>query len=118
MALFGAARSRETVDADWAGTSYRGETMTRAEQDDDAWTPRPVWARIVCVLAASVPVLVGAVAAITLSRWLPTTSTLAGTVFRVLLLVAASTAAVFVADRAARRLLPLAAIYRLSLVFP
>ena len=92
--------------------------MTRAERRDDAWTPRPLWARAVCLLATGVPALAGAGTAIALSRVLPPTSTLAGTVLRVLLIVAASTAAVFVVDRAARRLLPLAALYRLSLVFP
>jgi hypothetical protein len=64
------------------------------------------------------PVTAGATAAIELSRLLPSSSSLAATVLRVLFVAGASTAIVFAVDRAARRLLPLAALYRLSLVFP
>jgi hypothetical protein len=70
------------------------------------------------VLTALTPVLSGAVAAIELSAWLPAASTLLETMLRVLFVVGMSTALVFAVDRASRRFLPLAALYRLSLVFP
>jgi len=93
--------------------------VTRQERDrGDAWTPRPWWARVLCAVASLAPVVTGATAAIQLSRRLPSSSSVAGTVTRVLVVVAASTVVVFAVDRAARRLLPLAALYRLSLVFP
>ena len=92
--------------------------MTRAERRDDAWTPRPLWARVVCVFAASAPVLVGAAAAIALSRWLPTTSTLAGTCSACCSSSPRRPRPSSSSIRGARRLLPLAALYRLSLVFP
>jgi hypothetical protein len=64
------------------------------------------------------PVLAGSSAAIALTRFLPSSSSLPHLLLRVLVVIVASTAVVFLADRAARRLLPLAALYRLSLVFP
>ncbi|HEV7523716.1 MAG TPA: HD domain-containing phosphohydrolase, partial [Acidimicrobiia bacterium] len=100
------------------GTASDAVSATRDQERGDAWTPRPLWARVVCVFAALAPVALGAFAAIELSRRLPRTSSPIATGLRIFFVVVVSTAVVFAVDRAARRLLPLAALYRLSLVFP
>lgn len=96
----------------------RCSAAPETEANAHAWTARVWRARLVCVLTAVAPVLTGATAAIELSGRLPASSSLLGTLLRVLFVVVASTAVVFAVDRAARRFLPLAALYRLSLVFP
>ncbi len=93
--------------------------MTRDERGSgQSWKARPWGARLVRLLAVVAPLSAGAAAAIVVNGWLPRPSALPGLVTRVLVVVAVSTVVVMAVDRVARRLLPLAALYRLSLVFP
>jgi putative nucleotidyltransferase with HDIG domain len=83
------------------------------------WSPRPVQAALIRAAAFLVPILASIAFVTVASRFVapPTTS------FWLYLgwwvaLTGAATVVLLVADRLARRLLPLAALYKLSLVFP
>lgn len=64
------------------------------------------------------PISVGCLAAIVANSWIPVASTLVVALLRTLAIVVISTVVVWGVDRFARKLLPLAALMQLSLVFP
>ncbi len=98
-----------------AGTATVDDQTERAE---GTWEARPVAAALVRCVAIAVPLGAGAVASVVADRRLGTATTVTGAVLRALVVIAVSTAAVLAVDRAARRLLPLATLLNLSLVFP
>lgn len=82
------------------------------------WEPRPVSSWLVRAIAVSAPLSVSLTASVALQRLLPPPNGLPGTVAQVVLLLACGLALVYPAERATRRLAPIAMLLRLSLVFP
>jgi len=82
------------------------------------WKRRPILGQLVRLLALAVPLGASVLAAVTVSRVVPRPSSLVGVVGWWAMLIVVSTLVVAVVDRAARRLLPLAALLRLCMVFP
>lgn len=82
------------------------------------WEGRPRRAFLIRLVALLIPVLAAVAAATVASRLLPRPKGGAGTVLWWLAAVMASTLTLVVVDRQARRLLPLAALLKLTLVFP
>ncbi|MEZ5321695.1 MAG: HD-GYP domain-containing protein [Microthrixaceae bacterium] len=89
-----------------------------ASAEPQSWDARPGLARAIRVIALLGPILVGCVAAIAANRWIPMPHTVAVAVVRSLGIVGVATGVVWGVDRFARRVLPLAALMQLSLVFP
>ena len=88
------------------------------EESGARWEPRPVSSWLVRAIAVSAPLSVSLTASVALQRLLPTPEGLAGTIAQVVLLLACGLALVYPAERATRRLAPIAMLLRLSLVFP
>lgn len=89
-----------------------------AEDAACRWRGRPVVAGLVVAIAHLVPLAAAVGASTLLSGRMPPPSGLAATVGAWTLVLAVSTAVLLLVDRLARRLLPLAALFRLSLLFP
>ena len=85
---------------------------------DNSWRGRPVAAASLRVLTWVLPIGASVVASALLSRVIPRPSGLFELIGWWLGIGAVSVAVLLVVDRAARRLLPLAALLRLTLVFP
>lgn len=83
-----------------------------------SWEGKPVRAYLIRVAAFVLPLAFAILVAWQLTRMLPTPATWPGMIFWWLLVMAASTLALRVADRFAKRLMPLAVLMKLSLVFP
>jgi hypothetical protein len=83
----------------------------------DRWVERPLLASVIRVVVLVVPIAAGFVAGLSAARWLPRLGGWANLGW-VLGILAVSTVTVSVVDRFARKLLPLATLLRLSLVFP
>ncbi|MGQ0832168.1 MAG: Ig-like domain-containing protein [Microthrixaceae bacterium] len=84
----------------------------------NAWHGHPGYAFGIRALAWGVPVVASVLATMAASRVLPTPKRLLGVVLWWIALSALSMGVLWVVDRLARRLLPLAALFKLSLVFP
>lgn len=91
--------------------------MARAATVSDRWAARPVLGASLRLLALLGPVAIGIGVALLLARLVPPPEG-SGRLGWWLLVLGASAAAVFTADRVARRLLPLALLLELSLIFP
>ena len=89
--------------------------MTSSEQ---RWHSRPVAARLVRVAVAVVPIGAGVAAGILASRLLPPPDTTAYAVAWWILVLGISAATLALVERLAKRLLPLAGLLALSLLFP
>ena len=89
--------------------------MARNEQ---SWEASPIRANLLRFGVFVFPLVVGFGVAILLSRIIPSPSTILGVVVWWLGIVAVSTVALRLTDRYAKRLLPLAALMKVSLVFP
>ncbi len=113
------------------GTAVLDRTVDQAEADTDCtpeavtappaparWAPRRVLGGFVRVLATAIPVAASATTGIALAGVLPAPSGVIGTVLWYGVIFVASMIALMVVDRAARRLLPLSFLLRLSLIFP
>lgn len=86
--------------------------------DEGRWTSRPALAMLVRVVAVSVPIAASVISALVLSRvWRRPGGLVAGVGWWATI-AAVSTLAAAVVQRLARRLLPLAMLLKLSLVFP
>ncbi|MCU1451195.1 MAG: hypothetical protein JWP02_3365 [Acidimicrobiales bacterium] len=82
------------------------------------WEGRPIQAGALRVLGVAVPVLAGVLASMLLSRFLSYPEGWAPVVLWWTAILSVSALAVALVDRQARRLLPLAALLKLSMVFP
>jgi hypothetical protein len=82
------------------------------------WAGRPWIALAIRVAAVVAPFATSVVFAWQLSSRLPAVATVSGAIVRWVLIAIASTAVMIVADRCTRRLLPLAALFSLTLAFP
>jgi len=82
------------------------------------WAGRPLLSGAVVIAAHAIPVAAAVATSAALSRQLHEPSGWTGAVAQWGLLFAASTAVLLVVDRAAKRLLPLAALLKLSMLFP
>lgn len=84
----------------------------------DRWSRHPVAARVLRALVALAPVLSGVAAAAMTIRLLPLAPNTPVLVVQWILVVAVSLAVAYAVDRGARRMLPLAFLLDLSLLFP
>ena len=91
-----------------------GQTAKVSEQ----WAARPLLGACLRLLALLGPVVVGLVTAVVVAHVLPPWSAGGARLLWWVTVLGVSGAAVFAADRAARRLLPLAVLLELSLIFP
>ncbi|MDQ1695947.1 MAG: hypothetical protein QOJ03_1300 [Frankiaceae bacterium] len=82
------------------------------------WAPRPRAARVVQVLVLALPVAAAVGTASAVSAALPRAGDLGTALGWWAIVVGSSTVALYAVDRVARRLLPLAWLLRLSLLFP
>ena len=82
------------------------------------WAGRPVLSALVVVAAHAIPIAAAVLTSAILSRRFHEPGGVAEMVGQWGLLFAASTAVLLVVDRAAKRLLPLAALLKLSMLFP
>ena len=85
---------------------------------EQRWQGRPVLSAAVLVAAHGIPIAAAVATSAVLSRRFHEPDGVAGAVAQWGLLLAASTAVLLVVDRAAKRLLPLAALLKLSMLFP
>ncbi len=88
------------------------------ERRTDRWAAHPTWAAVVRITVILVPLGLSVLTAVVVGRLLPVGETRPARVGWWLAVFAASSAVLFVTDRLARRLLPLAVLLELSLVFP
>ena len=86
--------------------------------EEGRWRGRPVASFLVRVFVLLVPVAAGVGIAILVGSVLPAPATTVGVAGWWALLLGCSTAAAYLADRIARRLLPLAVLLKLTLLFP
>lgn len=89
-----------------------------AAQHDHRWTERPVLSGLVGATSFLLPIVVSAAAAIAVSRILPRPDGLGAAILWWGGLTAVTVLALMLVDRLARRLLPLAALLRMSMLFP
>ncbi len=94
--------------------------MTKAATShvEDRWNARPVLAAIVRGVAFLVPIAMSTAFAMIVTAALPSPSSRATQITMWLVVAVASTGVLIVTDVAARRILPLAALLNLSIVFP
>ena len=85
---------------------------------NEVWRARPVQSFLVRFVAFAAPVVAAIVAGIAAARILAEPSGFWGTMRWWTLVIGASMAALFLVERLARRLLPLAVLLRLTLAFP
>lgn len=93
-------------------------TAKGLEREAGSWRARPWTARAIRGIVLVGPIAVAASAAVVVNRVLPAPGSLTLTIVHVLGIVAVSTGVIWAADRLARRLLPLAVLMQLSLLFP
>lgn len=86
--------------------------------EEGRWAGHPVLSAALVVAAHAVPVVAAVVTSITCSRFFPEPGSWGEMLLQWVVLFAASTAVLLVVDRGARRLLPLAALLKLSMLFP
>jgi HD-GYP domain-containing protein (c-di-GMP phosphodiesterase class II) len=99
------------------GTSARESGPTQGAEQRAGWEPRPWAAHAVAVLVRGGPIMLGTVAGWVTARVLPRPSGLGWALWIAALAIVSNTV-VRVADRYARRLLPLSMLLRFSLQFP
>lgn len=99
-------------------SNMSGPTPQGPSRNERSWEARPWMSRAIRVLVVLGPISAGCLAAILVNRHVPAANNIATAIGRALLIAAVSTAVVWSVDRYARRLLPLAALMQLSLVFP
>src|SRR5215217_4384536 len=95
-----------------------GRRWTEAPGEDRAWVPRPLAALAVRVIALLLPLGMAVAAMAALSRMFHRPEGWGPVIFWCAGITVAATVVLFLVDRLARRLLPLAALLKLSLAFP
>jgi putative nucleotidyltransferase with HDIG domain len=88
------------------------------DRSEHRWVPRPIIARCTQLVVLTVPVAAAVTCAALVSATLPRAHDLGAALAWWAVVVVSSTTAMWLVDRAARRLLPLAWLLRLSLLFP
>ena len=112
-----------------AGPSLQGKSLRRGANADEnemisGDTPAEGWqgkdraAKALRWLIMSAPVVVALIVSLVLNRVLPPPSSWSWAILRVAVIAIVSMASITIVERAGRRLLPLAMLLRLSLVFP
>lgn len=103
-----------------AALAWRGHRLRVARQTAEprAWQSRPMLGAAVQGFALLVPIVVAITASALLSRQMPAPETWPGRIASFAFLMLVSSIVLMTVDRVARRLLPLAALLRLSMVFP
>ena len=99
----------------WQGHRRRA---ARQAAEPQAWQPRPVLGASVQFFALIVPIAAAIATSALLSRHMPEPQTWPGRIASFGFLMVVSSFVLVTVDRLARRLLPLAALLRLSMVFP
>ena len=92
---------------------WRSKNLAR-----DRWLGRPWLSRAIRFIVYTVPFLCSILAALTLSTLIPMAHSWPVAAVRLIAIAAASTVVLYGADRMTRRMLPLAALVSLTLVFP
>ncbi|PKW27437.1 Ig-like domain-containing protein [Phycicoccus duodecadis] len=93
--------------------------MTRAQKTDSRqWQPHPVRAAALRALAFALPLVVSIGVGILVGALMPVPSSTSTLVLWWAAVLSSSTVAVYAADRVTRRVLPLATLMRLSILFP
>ncbi len=92
--------------------------MTEAQSTENRWVGRPWLARLVRIAVYVVPFVFSVAAAFTLSQVIEPAPNIALAVLRVIAIALGATLAMRVVDSLMRRMLPLAALFDLTLVFP
>jgi hypothetical protein len=113
LTTVGARVKSETVSA--TGGSARSQLY---DLRDRSWKPRPLVSLTIVVIAFAVPVLTSIIAVQIAARLLRRPSDTVGLVLWLVGLIVMATVTVLTVDRFSRKLLPVAAVLRLSLVFP
>ena len=91
---------------------------TGTERREGRWAGRPVLAGALYLVAHLVPIAAAVVTSIVVSRYLPHAHDTGDVVLNWIALLGVSSVALLAVDRVARRALPLAALLKLSMVFP
>ena len=115
FSIAGSSDSLTPVPHLWVTQRHEEVRMARTP---DSWPARPVLGAIVRCAVIVVPVAIAVAVAIVLTRTLPAAATWPGRVAWWVAVLGGSTVALLIADRGARRLLPLAVLLELALVFP
>src|SRR5689334_1523315 len=92
--------------------------MTESGVTAARWQARPVQAGVVRAAAFLVPLACSVLAGIAIGTVLPPTRSWAGAVLSWLVVILVSTVVLFGVDRLTRRLLPVATLLKLSMLFP
>ncbi|HUP71268.1 MAG TPA: HD-GYP domain-containing protein [Acidimicrobiales bacterium] len=114
----GAAVLLAVVALFWAAQPGGRMLDSLEEPEENRWRRRPVLAAALVGIAHIVPLAAAVGVSALLSRRLPAPDGLFATVVTWVVLVVVSTIVLFVVGRLARRLLPLAALLKLSMLFP
>jgi putative nucleotidyltransferase with HDIG domain len=93
-------------------------TAARETRTEGRWAGRPLLSATVLVAAHGIPIAAAVATSALLSRRLHEPGSLASAVLQWGFLFATSTAVLLVVDRGSKRLLPLAALLKLSMLFP
>jgi HD-GYP domain-containing protein (c-di-GMP phosphodiesterase class II) len=88
------------------------------QRDEGRWQGRPLLSGLVLVAAHGIPIAAAVATSAILSRRFHEPSSWMAAVGQWSLLLAASTVVLLIVDRASKRLLPLAALLKLSMLFP
>lgn len=96
----------------------KDQTAARSEQARHQWRRRPLLSILIRVAVVAAPAAAGIAATLLLSRAMPRPGDAPHAVAWLALVTAAMLVAVVAVERIARRLLPLAALLNLSLLFP
>ena len=92
--------------------------VTRARESSNRWQPLPVRAGLIRAAAVVIPVLAALAAGAAVSAVLPPAGTFGGVVTQWAAVLTVSTAVALAVERLTRRMLPLATLLKLSLLFP
>ena len=116
------ARSRPVVSAAYKARieAPTGRSAAAASEPgpEERWERRPVLGAMVRLLTLAVPIAASVATAAVTSRVVPRPSALLGVLVWWVTIIVVSTLVLAAVDRCARRLLPLATLLRLSMVFP
>lgn len=96
----------------------RAETGPRSSEEDARWRGRPLASAFLRVAVLVAPIAASVAVSIPVLRVLPASETAWKVALRLGVGLAIASAVVFAVDRAARRVLPLAVLLQLALVFP